>query len=287
LVIIPDGVLSLVPWEALVAVRPGGPATGAQPVPEAERRYLLDVGPPISYVPSATILVQLAVAEPTPPPPGRAPVLGIAKSDYRDHPGLRTLPGATNESARLTQQLNKSGMAVEVLLDDQATESRVRGALSARQIVHLACHGWVEDSHENRFGRLVLTRESEPAQLSRDGYLTLDEIYGLDLGGCELALLSAAETNLGPVQPREGCWSMARGFLVAGARRVVGAMWQLDDASAARVVDAFGAEIARAHAAGRGPDYAKSLRDAKRDVRGHKKWGSPFYWASFVLVGTP
>ena len=55
-----------------------------------------------------------------------------------------------------------------------------------------------------------------------DGFLTLAEIYQLDLRRCELAILSACETNFGPQQQGEGVWAISRGFLVAGSRRQVG-----------------------------------------------------------------
>ncbi|MBI2827398.1 MAG: tetratricopeptide repeat protein [Planctomycetia bacterium] len=32
-------------------------------------------------------------------------------------------------------------------------------------------------------------------------------------------------------------------------------------------------------------DYAHALQTAKRQVRREKKWASPYYWATFVLIG--
>ena len=71
----------------------------------------------------------------------------------------------------------------------------------------------------NLFGSLALTpgprAADDPAD---DGFLTLAEIYTLDLRRCELAILSACQTNDGPQQRGEGVWSLARGFLAAGAK---------------------------------------------------------------------
>lgn len=70
----------------------------------------------------------------------------------------------------------------------------------------------------------------------KDGYLTLSEIYELDMRGCELVVLSACESNLGPQQRGEGSWALSHGFLVAGARRVVATNWLVDDEAAASLV---------------------------------------------------
>ena len=51
----------------------------------------------------------------------------------------------------------------------------------------------------------------------------------LAIKDCELAILSACETNYGPQQKGEGVWALSRGFLVAGARRVVASNWLVDD----------------------------------------------------------
>jgi len=118
-----------------------------------------------------------------------------------------------------------------------------------------------------------------------DGFLTLPEIYELNLKGCELAILSACETNYGPQQRGEGVWALSRGFLVAGSRRVVASNWLVDDEAAASLVSYFCSGVAKEEKAGTTPDYAQSLHRAKRWVRQQENWSSPYYWGMFVLVG--
>ena len=67
----------------------------------------------------------------------------------------------------------------------------------------------------------------------------MSEIYELDLSGCELAILSACETNYGPQQQGEGVWALSRGFLVAGSRRVIASNWVVDDQAGATLVSYF------------------------------------------------
>src|SRR5690606_15148740 len=109
--------------------------------------------------------------------------------------------------------------------------------------------------------------------------------YGLNLQGCELAILSACETNLGPQQQGEGVFALSRGFLVAGSRRVVASNWIVDDESSASLVSAFCSALAKQHKSGQTLDYAEALHQAKRWVRKQEKWNHPYHWGAFVLVG--
>ena len=72
---------------------------------------------------------------------------------------------------------------------------------------------------------------------------------------------------------------------MAGARRVVASNWLVDDQAAASLVSYFAGAVASAEAAGEA-NYAKALQQAKKSVRKQTKWRSPFFWATFVLVGT-
>ena len=78
---------------------------------------------------------------------------------------------------------------------------------------------------------------------------------------------------------------MSRGFLVAGARRAIASNWLVDDKAAASLISYFCAGVAKDEAKGIIADHAKALLDAKRWVRKQKKWSSPYYWGTFVLVG--
>ena len=92
-------------------------------------------------------------------------------------------------------------------------------------------------------------------------------------------MLSACGSNAGRVVAGEGVFALSRGFLVAGARRVVASQWPVDDASTAALMG----ELYRGMAAA--PDAAHALRDAKRRLRHDARWADPFFWAPFVLTG--
>ena len=296
-VILPDGPLLLLPFEALVV--DVGPQT----------KYLLDVGPPIQYAPSGTILVNLKLQPAKSQTADREPVLTIgdpiyargddwteASSTVLEQPGtsvqygvaggvLTPLPFSGIESRWISQVCAARGIEAGQLLESQATEANVRSHAPGRKIVHLACHGLVDVQHGNFFGALALTPGSQHNLPNDDGFLTLPEIHELDLKGCELAILSACETNIGPQQRGEGVWALSRGFLVAGARRVVASNWLVDDKGTASLMSYFASILVKAEQEGRQADHATALRDAKRWLREQDQYQSPYFWATFVLLG--
>lgn len=150
----------------------------------------------------------------------------------------------------------------------------------------MACHGITDQEYGNYFGALALAPGRHAAtDPDDDGFLTLAEIYALNMKGCELTILSACQTNFGPQQAGEGVWALSRGFLIAGSRRVLASNWLVDDEAAASLVSYFSGLVAQAEKEGKQPDYAQALHDAKLWVRSQQKWKSPYYWGTFVLVG--
>src|SRR5690606_23500364 len=122
----------------------------------------------------------------------------------------------------------RQGTTSVKLARGEATEANLRRLISGREIVHLACHGMAESGFGNFFGCLAVA-PGRRGDANDDGFLYTPEIYQLDMKGCELAILSACETNFGPQQTGEGIWTISRGFLISGARRVVASNWVVDD----------------------------------------------------------
>jgi CHAT domain-containing protein len=213
----------------------------------------------------------------------RALGAGARYSAYRGK--LQPLPYTAKESKWVTDAFKQEGIATGSLLQQNAREASVRTFGGNYEILHLACHGLVDQGHGNLFGALALTPgPSGAATPADDGYLTLQEIYAMNLHGTRLAILSACDTNYGPQQRGEGVWSLSRGFLVAGAQRVVASNWLVDDEAAATLITAFCTAVAKGQKAG-DVNYATSLHQAKRYIREQEKWQAPYYWGTFVLVG--
>ncbi|MEM8944462.1 MAG: tetratricopeptide repeat protein [Planctomycetota bacterium] len=294
LLIVPDGPLALLPFETLVIDT------------KPKTSFLLDRGPPIDYGPSTAVMLNLSqraassksdstrVVTVGNPYYGPAEMMEdgtmlaslTTRSSYRAAGGrLSALPFSGQEAEWVASTFQKLGVSSRRFDGNEATEANIRSAVEGCQIVHFACHGLVDQSFGNFFGSLALSPGSSTTDPSNDGFLTLPEICTLDLKSCELAILSACDTNYGPQQQGEGVWSLSRGFLVAGSQRVVASSWLVDDEAAASIVSVFCSSIARAKAKGEKPDYAKALHEAKRWARKQSKWSNPYYWGTFVLVG--
>lgn len=153
----------------------------------------------------------------------------------------------------------------------------VGGELSQFRILHFATHGLVDANHPELSG-LVLSLVNRQGA-SQEGFLTLHDIYNLNLSA-DLVVLSACETALGKEIKGEGLIGLTRGFLYAGAARVVSSLWKVDDEATAELMKDFYRNLLERKMA-----PAAALRAAQITVRSSKRWQSPYYWAAFVLQG--
>jgi CHAT domain-containing protein len=300
LLVIPDGALHQLPFESLLL--PQDLAGGR------ELRYALDELPPIRYGPSLSVLAAIAqgagqgdagrtrlvtVGNPAYPDRRRQSQIPAWSKLFQQVPGYRggfdRLTHSADECESVYASFDDTTPGTRIkLTQTDATEAAVRQHLAASQFVHLAAHGCVDYENDNLFGALVFTPGSDPADPRNDGLLQLADIYSLDLSRCELAVLSACQTYVGPERPLEAGTSMARAFLEQGARRVVCSQWATDDEATTKLMSAFFAEIRQARQAGRDVDYALALHAAKRAVRADPARGAmPKFWSPFVLVGAP
>ena len=114
---------------------------------------------------------------------------------------------------------------------------------------------------------------------SQNGYLRLNEVYNLKLPA-DVVTLSGCETGLGKEVRGEGLVGLTRGFMYAGAARVVVSLWKVDDEATAELMLRFYRGMLR-----EGERPARALRTAQIEMIKQKQWQSPHYWASFVLQG--
>lgn len=143
------------------------------------------------------------------------------------------------------------------------------------RIVHFATHGLLNDQHPELSG-VVLSLVDEQGR-PQDGFLQLHEVYNLNLPA-EVVVLSACKTALGKEMKGEGLVGLTRGFMYAGAARVVASLWSVDDQPTAEFMKRFYQEMLA-----KGQRPAAALRAAQVAMWQKKK--PPYYWAAFVLQG--
>jgi CHAT domain-containing protein len=182
--------------------------------------------------------------------------------------GLNPLPGAEREAARVAARLGRGSV---VLTGKRATEAEIKRAAPEESVLHFATHGLISEGRPLDSALVLAEGDGE------DGYLRVDEIFGLDLHA-DLVVLSGCRTGLGKLSG-DGILGFTRAFLYAGTPSIVVSQWDVSDRATADLMDRFYA----AWRAGRGK--AVALREAELAVR--RRDPNPAVWAAFVLVGEP
>jgi CHAT domain-containing protein/tetratricopeptide (TPR) repeat protein len=280
LLIVCDGALQFVPFAAL---------------PEPGGRSLLVSRYEIVMLPSASTLAVLrrqvaarspaakAVAvvadpvyEPTDPRVVRRPT--SSSRDPRGAPPVR-LPFSRFEGESIlrlvppSQRYEAFGFAAS---RDTATSPVLRNY----RILHFAAHAISDDVHPELSGIVLSLVDRNGA--TQNGLLRLLDIYHASLPA-DLVVLSACQTAIGKDVPGEGVMGLARGFLAAGAARVVASQYKVDDEATGELMRAFYEEML-------GPAHltpAAALRAAQLKLAAQPRWGDPHWWGAFVITGEP
>ncbi|NOT60764.1 MAG: CHAT domain-containing protein, partial [Acidobacteria bacterium] len=160
----------------------------------------------------------------------------------------------------------------------QATRAAVTSdTLSRYRFVHFATHGLL-NAEQPELSGLVFSLVDEAGH-AQDGFLRLHEIYNLRLSA-EVVVLSACQTALGKEIRGEGLIGLTRGFMYAGAPRVVASLWQVDDLATAELMKRFYGGMLQ-----QGLKPAAALRAAQLELFRQRRYAAPFYWAAFGLQG--
>ena len=96
----------------------------------------------------------------------------------------------------------------------------------------------------------------------------------------DLVTLAACDGVSGKVEGQEGVASLARPFLVAGARSVVANLWGANDEFSRTLMKRFYTRLAT------GQDVGSALRQAKLemiDLFGYR--ATPYLWGGFIVMG--
>jgi CHAT domain-containing protein len=264
LLIVPDGLLHLLPFEALSRSASG---------PLVVEQFA------VSYLPSAALLPAVIGKPPAAAPWSRqlvafgdpvAPAGGVFPDDRR----WSRLPDAARELHAIAAELpgrseiHAGSGDLKALL----TAGRAAGV----PLLHFSTHATVDPTDSNR-SRMLFT--PEPGSPGSE-YLFWPEVAALPLSGIDLVTLSACDTEGGKMVRGEGVQSFSRAFLAAGARATVTTLWRVADAPTADFMKLFYRHLAH------GETKAAALRAAKLSfIRSGNRLVEPQYWAAFVLNG--
>ncbi len=168
-----------------------------------------------------------------------------------------------------------------VALDFAANQTTATSdKLAQYRYIHFATHGLLNSKRPELSG-IVLSLFNEEG-VEQDGFLRASEIYNLNLPA-ELVVLSGCKTGLGKDVRGEGMVGLTRGFMYAGAARVLVSLWDVDDEATSEMMG----RLYRGMLGGRKLTPAAALREAQLSLWREKRWSAPFYWAAFTLQGEP
>ncbi len=183
-----------------------------------------------------------------------------------------SLPNSEKEIKEIKSLFVKKGYRSTIFLNDDAKERIMKDTLDY-SFIHIATHGYLDESLPRRSGLLFSQADSID-----DGILTDAEIFNLNLKA-DLVVLSACESGQGKVAKGEGILSLARGFLFSGANNLVVSLWQVRDASTAEFMKYFYEFILD------NKTYSEALRLAKLKMIKQPRYANPINWAPFIILG--
>jgi len=200
--------------------------------------------------------------------------LSASSTATRSH-DLKPLPGARKE---LTEIVKMLGGPTQIYVGPQATETLFKKAdLGRYGYVHLATHG-VLSGGSGRFHQRPAIVFSLYGDKENDGFLQLNEVFGLKLNADMVVLSSCFGQTKVASSGTNSVLQLARAFLFAGADALVLSLWQVHDDSTANLFVEMYRNLNE-------ESKAEALRRAKLSLLKNSGTSHPYYWGPFILVG--
>lgn len=276
LIIVPDGVLNYISFEALLTELP-------ETATEFKFHSYFGKKHVISYNYSATLWQEMATkkhhVEPQKKFIGFAPYFNgdtTLLSERFSHDltlrkGLDSLKYSGEEVFKATKLMHG-----DAVLDKAATKAVFEKTVGDYRIVHLATHGKAND----KVGDYSFLAFTELKDSVDNELLYVRDIYNLRLNA-DLVVLSACETGIGELRRGEGVVSLARAFAYSGAKSLITTLWNVDDRSTMLIMTDFYKNLKK----GRPKDL--SLWQAKQAYleESRNKTAHPYFWSAFIPIG--
>lgn len=186
------------------------------------------------------------------------------------------LPATQNEARAIEEFTSPADRLIAKGFDANRAQA-ISSALSQYRIIHFATHG-ILDRDNPELSAIVLSLVDRQGN-TQDGYLRLHDIYNLNLPA-ELVVLSACDSGLGKEFKGEGLVGLTRGFMYAGALRVMASLWKVEDEPTAKLMKLFYQGMLKDKLSA-----AAALRRAQIALWQDAQWHAPYFWAAFTLQG--
>jgi CHAT domain-containing protein len=249
LIIVPDGVLNFLPFEALITQE-------SSTTNFAKMHYLLNDFR-IAYNNSASNYLN------SKPVSKSKTVLGI-------FPIFEKTAFELSYSKKELESI-QSNFKGKYLENTEASFSNFKNNANQYSILHLSTHASSGDVET-------------PASIKfYDQEILYSELYSLNIDP-DLVVLSACETGIGKLYKAEGAMSVARGFQFAGAQNLLFSLWKVNDYTTSVFMADFYKNIKKDVLYFEANTNAKLAFLQDKSMPNAKK--SPYYWSSFVYYGS-
>ncbi|MBI3583090.1 MAG: CHAT domain-containing protein [Nitrospinae bacterium] len=186
------------------------------------------------------------------------------------------LPETEIEVKEISKMMNVRPQPPDVLLSVMANETELRKTgLERYKYIHFATHASLPGMIQGLNEPFILLGQVENENKD-DGFLTLSEVLDLRLNA-DMVVLSACVTGVGKEVEGEGVANFARAFQHAGAKSIVVSLWAVASDPAVEYMEKF-YEYLKV-----GKGRSEAMRLARNEIKA--KYPNPFYWAVFILHG--
>ncbi len=254
LIVIADGPVTNLPFEALFSEKPDAACKGYHCLPYLVKKTAVEYW--FSYSVVRQFLQFASRAE-----QGR--LLGIAP-EYANE--LDILPGAAREIADLIEY------GADVLKGSTATKQSFLQEVGNYDVIHLAAHAKA-DTVDGLNSYIDFSRKPD------------DRLYAYELLSMpfnpRLVVLTACETGEGELKTGEGVYSLGRAFTAAGAKGLILTAWKIPDDATAKLVKLFYSHFLA------GDPPAAALQKSKTEFLQEQDnfTAHPYFWSSLYFVG--
>jgi CHAT domain-containing protein/Tfp pilus assembly protein PilF len=309
IIIVPDGILGLLPFESMVAIK-GEKIEDTKYIGDlwgitySQSASVLDLNRRAPYTPAQKLLFALGnpifndkdpryiaykkgqkynmlLAQNTNDTAFRALATRrewgkTSDDDTGDKLAYIPLPETEDEVKEIAKILNVEPSPPDILLNIFANESSFRKTtLKNYRYLHFATHADLPGRVQGIKEPFILLGQVENKGTD-DGFLTLSEVLDLDLNA-DMVVLSACMTGRGNVVEGEGVVNFARAFQYAGSKSVVVSLWEVGSKETVDYMTTFYRHLHD------GKSKDEALRLTRTEMK--KKNPNPFFWAPFILHG--
>lgn len=263
LIVIPDGKMSAIPFEALLTIAPSNDT-----VSYTQMDFLINTYA-VSYNYAGSLYEQTISKSET-----NKKTLLFAPVDFSVSSDLNSLPGTLEEIQSL-KKIFQAYTSADTYTYTAASKSVLTSdSIRSYSIIHLATHG-VVDEEQPELSCIYTSGTTEENDRIYSG-----DMYNMHLNA-DLVALSACQTGLGKIAKGEGMIGLSRALFYAGADNIMVSLWKVSDQSTQVFMQNFYTNIDST----KSPSFAYACREAKIKLLRSAEFNHPYHWSAFILIG--